>query len=983
LHPGDIVQIGAFQFSVRLPAAAEPSPPALGEKIRISAQPQPGLIISVGGQMQKWALDKLEMSLGRSNDNDIVIAANVVSGHHARLQRVSGGFLIRDAGSRNGLTYNGQRISEKLLAEGDVLTITGAVAIQYRSAIGFVGVAAGEEEITRPVTAISLPTDEEPVRIGRAQDNQIVLDHPQVSRYHAMIERMGIGRYRILDLKSSNGVFVNNQPIERGHWLQEQDEIQIGPFRFDMKGGRIRQRAERGLRMDVLHVQQWVSKDKNLLQDISLSIYPQEFVALVGLSGAGKSTLMSAMNGYWPATHGAVFVNDVNLYENYDLFRNDLGYVPQKDIVHAELSIYQALDYVAQLRMPPDTTAAERRKRVMEVMADLDLTERKDLPIHKLSGGQLKRVSIGVELLTKPRLFFLDEPTSGLDPGTEYNMMKLMRRLADQGRTIVLVTHATKNVMMCDKVIFLVRGGYVAYYGPPEEALTYFDQYRNERERREKDMEFDSIYIVLEDEKRGSPEQWSERYKQSEAYRKYVVQRLRERKRPDANVGPNTVAGRISGGAKRRVSSFRQLTILSARNLSILMRDKLSLALMLLLAPVIGLMDFMWGRDLFDPVVGDAGKIITMFFMLGLITILTGALSSVLLIVRERDIYKRERTVGLRIGPYIVSKVWIGVILALYQAFVLLLFNILFVNPALPGPEAYVAVYITLFFGTLSGYLFGLAISAVSPNLNVALLLVIVVLVPQFLFAGALLPLDLIPGGEAFSVVASTRWAFESLVNITGIGDPIVQDSCWDDRPKYDEGDQAGWNTILNESDEVKQELGCTCMGSAIFTDCNEFPGILNPDYYDEEARIALEQPEPAKPPTPTPYPSPTSIPSPTPYPTPEDPQKMGDYMDLRTEQGEEYQALRLEQGDEYQATREAQGDEYADQMTAYGDAKADWQRKRERAIQGAEGLLKSVFDNYGRTFKGSITSRWVAMILITLVLLIFIILYQKRRDVI
>jgi ABC-type multidrug transport system ATPase subunit len=116
-----------------------------------------------------------------------------------------------------------------------------------------------------------------------------------------------------------------------------------------------------------------------------------------------------------------------------------------------ELTIYQALDYAAQWRMPSDTTKEEREKRVMEVLADLDLTHRKDVQISGLSGGQQKRVSIGVELLTKPGLFFLDEPTSGLDPGTETALMQLMRRLADQGRTIILITHATKNVMLADR----------------------------------------------------------------------------------------------------------------------------------------------------------------------------------------------------------------------------------------------------------------------------------------------------------------------------------------------------------------------------------------------------------------------------------------------------------------------------------------------------------------------------------------------------
>ena len=210
-----------------------------------------------------------------------------------------------------------------------------------------------------------------------------------------------------------------------------------------------------------------------------------------------------------------------------------------------------------------------------------------------------------------------------------------------------------------------------------------------------------------------------------------------------------------------------------------MMQDKVSLALMLALAPGIGLLDFMWGRQLYDPVQGDAVKIMTMWFMTALITILVGALASVREIVKEGDIYRRERAVNLKLVPYLLSKVWVGVILAFYQAGVLLLTRILFNNPAVPGAGGYLQLYLTLFLCTLCGYLIGLVISASAPNQNSAMLLIIAVLVPQFLFAGALLPLDLIPGGEAISTVMPTRWAFESFLNTSGMGAQLIQDHCW------------------------------------------------------------------------------------------------------------------------------------------------------------------------------------------------------------
>jgi len=208
-----------------------------------------------------------------------------------------------------------------------------------------------------------------------------------------------------------------------------------------------------------------------LLDDVSLSILPTEFVTIVGVSGAGKSTLLNALCGFRPATKGSVFVNGDNLYKNYDAYRTELGYVPQDDIIHQDLTVQQALNFAAQLRLTPNTSEADRRQQVEQVLMDLELQEQAKTYVKNLSGGQRKRVSIGVELLTKPGLFFLDEATSGLDPGTELQMMRLLRRMASQGRTVVLVTHTTKNLMISDLVVFLAKGGRVAYFGPPKDAL--------------------------------------------------------------------------------------------------------------------------------------------------------------------------------------------------------------------------------------------------------------------------------------------------------------------------------------------------------------------------------------------------------------------------------------------------------------------------------------------------------------------------------
>ncbi|NIW44074.1 MAG: ABC transporter permease, partial [Gammaproteobacteria bacterium] len=544
----------------------------------------------------------------------------------------------------------------------------------------------------------------------------------------------------------------------------------------------------------------------------------------------------------------------------------------------------------------------------------------------------------------------------------------------------MLVTHATKNVMLCDKVIFLARGGHLAFFGPPEKALEYFNQYRTTREQREKPMEFDDIYIVLNDESRGTPEEWGQRYLNSGVHRLLQEESLASQESIIQKAVQQT-----GKKVKNKVSALRQFMILSSRNLKILFQDKVSLALMLAIAPALGIMDFIWGSDLFDPVNGDATKIITLWFMAALTTVLVGAISSVREIVKEIDIYKRERAVNLKIGPYVFSKLWVGVVLALYQAGMLLIFKVLFVRPELPSASSFFALYITLFLCTLCGYFIGLAISSIAPNQNAAMLLIILVLVPQFLFAGALLPLDLIPGGEAISVFMPTRWGFESFVKITGLGDQIAEDPCW----------------TLEESERnqltTEEKSDCPCMGPSIFDQCSSFPGILSPDFYTDSAQAALSIPQLEEPAMPTPYPSltplptPTPLPSPTPNPTPQNPREMGDYMNLQQEQGADYQDQIMDQmevyrkesedqGQLYSDMRSAQGDDYQELMQNYGDERALWQENREKAISSAEGMIENIYDNYGRAFTGSVTSRWLIMTGLMLAFIVVVLIFQKRK---
>ena len=715
-------------------------------------------------------------------------------------------------------------------------------------------------------------------------------------------------------------------------------------------------------------------KDLNILQNISLIFQPREFIAVVGQSGGGKSTLIDAMAGYRPATHGQVFVNGVDVYKNFDAIRNDIGYVPQKDIIHMELTVFQALDYAARLRMPKDTSKAERHQRVMEVLDVLDIAHRKDVQISGLTGGQQKRVSIGVELLTKPGLFFLDEPTSGLDPGTETVLMQLMRRLADQGRTIVLVTHATKNVMLADKVIFLARGGYLAWYGPPNEALDYFNQYREERARRAGRMEFDEIYAVLDDPSKGSAEEWAVRFHQHSAAQQYIAQPLQQAQQ-DAALRPPTkeIKKEARKSGRKRISSLRQFLILSSRNVKILTRDRSSLVLMLMAAPLVGALDLliapMMGRDPYDYFIGDMPTISTTLFLLTIYSLLVGGLSQMREFVKEADVYKRERLVNLKIFPYVASKVWVAALLALYQALAYTIIRyIAFEMPG--GADEFIFIYITLVFSSLAGMMLGLLASALAPNSSSAPLIMIMLLVPQIVLSGALAPLP-----AAASAPASTSWTFKALMGITGGGSDVDADPCW----KMDEN----LREFMTLDD--KENLGCLCMGTNIFNpEFCFFPGLGQ--LYDPAVNAeAPPEPEPLGDPPAEPV-----VPDP-----PEPPADQSDQIAVAAYlvalQDYQDEVNRIQ--DQYKAeidTYQAEGEIYKAEVTAYQTELAEWGIDRMSAISGAEGLIDTMNNNFGWTFVNkddtlSYTMRiaftWFSQGVIIFIMAGLTLLLIKRKD--
>jgi ABC transport system ATP-binding/permease protein len=797
---------------------------------------------------------------------------------------------------------------------------------------------------------VFLVTSRTHLTIGQNRSNLLVLDNPSILPFHAILFWQD-NRFVVQKKDPTAEIWINHQSLtlDSPQTLQNGDQLQLGvvqlifsldtaasiPIQLNPNPQTSKNALLNGqptplltqldptasinpLRLDACDLVYRVGSLK-LLDDISLSILPAEFVTIVGVSGAGKSTLLNALCGFRPATKGSVFVNGDSLYKNYDAYRTELGYVPQDDIIHQDLTVQQALNFAAQLRLTPNTSEADRRQQVKQVLMDLELQEQAETYVKNLSGGQRKRVSIGVELLTKPGLFFLDEATSGLDPGTELQMMRLLRHMASQGRTVVLVTHTTKNLMISDLVVFLAKGGRVAYFGPPKEALDYFGV-----------EEFDEIYIKVEEER--SPQEWALQYQQSMYYQKYVADRQIALFEMQARQG--TAPLKTEPIHSLRTSPVRQFRILFQRSLAILCQDLPGFLFLLAIAPILGILDFvMWRRNMFDSAAGEPGQCFTLMFISVLIAVIVGSLSTMREVVKESEIYRRERMIGLQILPYVLSKVSLSAALAVYQSAIFLSTKAIAVD--FPGTWVTgLSIYFTLFLSTLGGMVMGLLVSALSTSQTMAPLLTILFLVPQITFAGSFIPLRTLgPAGLTISELTITRWAYESMVTFSGVGKDVAQDPCW----KQPDTVRRNW--------KEEDKKSCQCMGPQLFDRC-AFPSL------HQEYHPAVNQPEPVRPKSPGEPPI-----------EPEnlilDGQQFSDELKTYSETTKKYRK----------------------DLDAWQTRFSQWKEKRGRAIAAAEELLNRFNRNQGDAFAVNFVGHWLKLGMLIFVMLLLLVGVQKRKD--
>ena len=730
---------------------------------------EPGLVVMAGGT-RRMLRAGWSYQVGRDPQSDIVVSDSRVSWHHAVFRMEGGAWFVEDCGSTNGTFVESRKIGRFEIASDCTLRLGNAadgpavICIVSRPATpapphsrpGTGGLQRSRVDL-RPTAVMRAPV--RTVRIGRANDNDIVLADLSVSRHHAELRNTG-GRYEIADLDSRNGTFLNGVRVDMA-LVSEQDIIGIGPATFRLVGDELRQFIDSG---DVSLVAQDLTvriSGKVLLDRVSFPIGERSLVAVIGPSGAGKTTLLNALTGIRPATEGGVLYDNRDLYSHYAELRHRIGMVPQEDVIYQPLTPRRSLGFAAELRFPGDTSSEERMGRVQEVIDELKLMETTkerpepaaDTQAAALSGGEKKRVSIALELLTKPSVLFLDEPTSSLDVELKEEVVECMRELTKDGRTVIMVTHDLEYLDKCDRVLVLLPWGKMAFYGPSGQGLGYFGQTR-----------WVDVYRAF----RAEPERdWPGEFRRSPCYQRYVASGLTGQMPDSARAAPEPPP------APR--SRLAQLGILCRRYTALIAADRGFLIWLAALPIVLGALIRLSAVKQGLAGLNNNSNAQTTLLFLVIVAAFTGGFSSVRELIKERPMYLRERMAGLSAGAYLLSKVVVLGFIAAVQAVLLVAVGV--AGAKLPHRAALLGSSMALeelMLGVvvlaIVSMTLGLLVSALASSPDKTMTILVMFSIGQVMLSGAVLPLT--DGLNTFSWLAPARWGFAataSTVNLNAI----------------------------------------------------------------------------------------------------------------------------------------------------------------------------------------------------------------------
>jgi ABC-type multidrug transport system ATPase subunit/pSer/pThr/pTyr-binding forkhead associated (FHA) protein len=696
------------------------------------------------------------VTIGRSDSNDIVVPEGSVSRSHCELRfdDKQGKWKVIDLASANGVYFKGVRVSEAWLGQSAFIRL-GESEDDVEISIRF---EKDDSHASSPKTLIAQKGGVKDVVIGKSADADFIISDVLVSRRHARLMHVGSTLF-LEDLGSTNGTFVNGRIIS-GQPVADGDIITIGNTDLTIRDGEVQylrrpDEISGGLIASNLCFE--IKGGKKLLSGVDLHIPPGNLTAVIGPSGAGKSTLLRALAGITRPTSGSVHFDNFSVHDSFDIVSSRIGLVPQDDVLHTTLKLSSALMYGARLRLRSEEGNQARVEQVNKVIEKLELTSHKETRINRLSGGQRKRASVALELLTEPSLLILDEPTSGLDPAMDRQVMKTLRELADDNRGVLVVTHSVAHLEVCDDVLVLAPGGIPAYYGPPAGIKKFFST-----------TDWADIFEQI----KANPQEVYERYKQQQV----------------RNIEPPEVVGSVNDSKLVRSSPwFEQFATLCERQLNLVRSDVGYLLFLVALPLLVGMLILVVpGGSGFDAASNDAiAEPSQLLAMLVIGSAFMGTSISIRDLVGERAIFLRERAVGLPVSAYLASKILIFGIFATLMVAALTAVTLrikpvptqnLIISP--PWLELLLALSLT----ALAAMVIGLFFSALVKSSEQVMPLLVVILMAQLVLNGGLLPLEDRPIITEASYVVVAKWGFAmaaSGFNLEGISPNLTMDPLW------------------------------------------------------------------------------------------------------------------------------------------------------------------------------------------------------------
>ena len=681
-------------------------------------------------QLFKKVLIQEDFSLmvGSNSNCEIIVSNKRVSRNHCQIiSSNSEDLKLIDLNSTNGTFLNGIKLKPGIpynLNLKDQVQLAGVSGILI--SIGSENTQSRDLENQKNI--LELFKNKDLIIVGRDSSCDLRINDTRISRKHASIKKLSDDKFLIKDLGSLNGVYVNGSKISGTKTISKNDNIFISKYllKIDGKAKDLSDElAISAIGIEKIYPNQ--KKGKKALHKMDISVPSRSLLAIMGPSGCGKSTLLKSLNGESPPTKGRVLIFNQDLITNYEYLKTQIGYVPQDDIVHKQLTVEQSLFFAAKLRIA-NISKADIKVKIDQILSELNISHIKKNLISDISGGQRKRVSIAIELLTDPMLLFLDEPTSPLDPQTIEDFLNILKKLSENGTTVIMVTHKPEDLDYMDEVIFMAdnNGGKIVYYGDSTQYKDYFN--------------VNNAVSVFSQISGNNSKKWVEKYSNPRP-----LSTTQDREKVLIN--------------KSNQSPIEQFFWLTYRYFKIKTNDKVNTSIMLLQAPIIALLACLVFKEVS----------LSVLFIMAVSAVWFGSTNAAREIVGELPIYKRERMYNLKLIPYIFSKITVLSFFSIIQSFVFIYilyfyygdsdFDIFFNNPF--------SSFIWMSFLTISSTFLGLLLSAIFDTSEKVLAVVPIVLIPQIMLAGLVAKIGS-KTVEFVSYMTFTRWGIEGFGNIQG-----------------------------------------------------------------------------------------------------------------------------------------------------------------------------------------------------------------------